>query len=164
MPLIPGIPGARGKPAIPGVVVRPLEIISDDRGAVLHMLRADAPHFEQFGEIYFSVAYPDVVKAWRRHRSAVLNYAVPVGEIVLAIYDDRQDSPTRGRVWDIPTGQSDYALITIPTGVWSGFKCVSTYPAVVANCATKPHDAASIDRRPEDDPAIPYRWVHNARG
>ena len=30
----------------------------------MHMLRADEPHFERFGEIYFSLVYPGGVKAW----------------------------------------------------------------------------------------------------
>ena len=143
---------------IPGVEIRQLNVLADDRGAVLHMLRADAPHFQRFGEIYFSVVNPGVVKAWRRHRSAVMNLAVPVGEAIIAIFDDRGDSPMEGVVMDIPTGQSDYRLITIPAGVWTGFMAVSDHPAVIANCATEPHDPAEVDRRPADDPAIPYVW------
>jgi dTDP-4-dehydrorhamnose 3,5-epimerase len=147
---------------IPGVEIRPLQVIADERGAVMHMLRADAPHFQRFGEIYFSVVHPGAVKAWRRHRSAVMNLAVPVGEAVVAIYDDRSDSPARGVAVEIPTGQSDYCLITIPAGVWSGFMAIGNAPAVIANCATEPHDPSEVDRRPAQDPAIPYIW--GARG
>ena len=141
-----------------GVEIRPLQVMADDRGAVMHMLRADAPHFQRFGEIYFSVVNPGAVKAWRRHRSIVLNYAVPVGTIRLAIYDDRPESPTRGVVTEIETGHSAYHLITIPAGIWSGFLGLGSAPALVANCATGPHDPAEADRLPPDDPAIPYRW------
>ena len=149
-------------PLIAGVEIRPLTVIADDRGAVLHMLRADAPHFERFGEIYFSLVNPGAVKAWRRHRRATMNLAVPVGDALVVLYDDRSDSPSRGLAIDIPTGQSDYCLITIPAGVWSGFAGVGDRPAVIANCATEPHDPDEIDRRPADDPAIPYVW--GARG
>jgi hypothetical protein len=31
---------------VAGVEIRPLQVIVDDRGAVMHMLRADAPHFQ----------------------------------------------------------------------------------------------------------------------
>ena len=143
---------------VAGVEVRPLQVIADERGAVMHMLRADAPHFERFGEIYFSVVNPGAVKAWRRHRSAVLNYAVPVGMIRLAIYDDRPGSATHGVVTEIETGQSAYLLITIPAGTWSGFLGLGAAPALVANCATAPHDPAEADRLAPDDPSIPYRW------
>ena len=47
---------------IKGVLIKPLSQIADERGKVMHMLRADEPYFEQFGEIYFSVVYPGVVK------------------------------------------------------------------------------------------------------
>ena len=143
---------------IGGVVVRPLQILSDERGAVMHMLRADAAHFERFGEIYFSVVNSGAVKAWRRHRSTVMNIAVPVGTVRVVLYDDRADSATRGTVAALETGRGAYSLITIPAGVWSGFLGLGPEPAVVANCATAPHDPAEVDRRPEDDPAIPYIW------
>jgi len=140
------------------VAVRPLQIVAGDRGEVMHMLRADAPHFERFGEIYFSLVNPGAVKAWRRHRATVTNLAVPVGAIRLVLYDDRDDSPTRGTLMEIETGRHAYSLITIPAGVWSGFLGLGPDTAVVANCATAPHDPGEVDRRPEHDPAIPYRW------
>ena len=37
--------------------------IFDERGKIMHMLRADDDNFKKFGEIYFSVTYPNVVKA-----------------------------------------------------------------------------------------------------
>ena len=147
---------------IAGVVIRPLQIISDDRGAVLHMLRADAPHFARFGEIYFSVVNPGAVRAWRRHRTTVANIAVPAGKVRVVLYDDRVDSATRGAVVAVETGRDAYSLITIPAGIWSGFLGLGSEPSVVANCATAPHDPAEIDRRPDDDPAIPYIWGASA--
>ncbi len=147
---------------IAGVVVRPLQVRSDERGAVMHMLRADAAHFERFGEIYFSVVNRGAVKAWRRHRSIVTNIAVPVGTIRVVLYDDRPDSATRGAVVEIETGRDSYSLITIPAGIWNGFLGLGPEPAVVANCATEPHDPAEVDRRPEDDATIPYIWGSRA--
>ena len=47
---------------IKDVVITSLRKIPDERGSILHMLRSDAKHFIQFGEIYFSTAYPGVVK------------------------------------------------------------------------------------------------------
>ena len=148
--------------AIAGVEIRPLKTIPDDRGAVMHMLRADAAHFRRFGEIYFSLVNPGRVKAWHRHRATVSNYAVPCGRILIAIYDDRAGSPTRGRIMEIETGPDSYSLITIPAGTWSGFLGLGTGPSIVANCATEPHDPDEIESLPPDDPAIPYRWAGRA--
>jgi len=145
--------------AIDGVSVRSLARIPDERGAVLHMLRADDPQFSRFGEIYFSVVNPGAVKAWRTHRRATANYAVPVGAIRLVLFDDRTTSRTRGRMIERVIGEPDYCLVTIPPGVWSGFRGESATSALVANCTTEPHDASEIGRLDADAAEIPYRWI-----
>ena len=140
------------------VFVRPLRQIPDERGKIMHMLRADEPHFEKFGEIYFSTVYPGVVKGWHLHKEMTLNYAVVDGLIKLVLYDDRNDSPTRGEVMEIFVGEGNYSLITIPPLVWNGFKGVGTKPAIVANCSTIPHDPNEIVRMDPFDNKIPYQW------
>ena len=101
--------------------VTPLRRIPDERGAIMHMMRADDPHFEAFGEIYFSLVYPGVIKGWHLHQRMTLNYAVPVGMIKLVCYDDREGSPSRGVVQEIHSGELNYCLTTVPPGVWNGF-------------------------------------------
>lgn len=145
-------------PPITGVRIVPLRRIPDERGVVLHMLRADHPHFERFGEIYFSGVYPGAVKAWHLHRAMTLNYAVPIGTIKLVLYDDRAESPTCGQLMELLVGEPDYCLVTIPPLVWSGFKGAGDGMALVANCATLPHDPQEIDRRDPDDSRMPYDW------
>ena len=143
---------------IAGVAIHPLRRIPDERGMVMHMLRADEPHFEKFGEIYFSVVYPGVVKAWHRHRRMTLNYAVVSGMIKLVLHDDRADSPTRGTTSELFVGDQNYALVTIPPGIWNGFKGLGVQAAVVANCATEPHDPDEIERIDPFGTEIPYAW------
>ena len=143
---------------IAGVAVHPLRRIPDERGMVMHMLRADAPHFERFGEIYFSTVYPNVVKGWHLHRRMTLNYAVVSGMVKLVLYDDREGSPTRSQLMELFVGDQNYVLVTVPPLVWNGFKGVGTIAAIVANCATEPHDGAEIERLDPESPRIPYTW------
>jgi dTDP-4-dehydrorhamnose 3,5-epimerase len=143
---------------IDGVRVTPLRQIGDERGKVMHMLRADAPHFVSFGEIYFSTVFPGVVKGWHVHKRMILNYAVPHGRIKFVLYDDRDGSPTRGEVNEFFLGPDNYQLVTVPPLVWNGFKGIGTEMAIVANCASIPHDPAEIDRLDPEDPRIPYDW------
>lgn len=145
-------------PAIAGVVIHPLRQIRDERGAVLHMLRADAPHFEGFGEIYFSQVLPGAIKAWKRHREMIQNFAVPVGRIKLVIYDDRPDSPTRGKLQELIVGSDHYGLVRIPPGVWYGFQGIAEGPSTLANCATLAHDPLESERLDAHAETIPYRW------
>lgn len=143
---------------IEGVIARPLRQICDERGKVMHMLRADDPHFERFGEIYFSVVFPGVIKGWHLHEAMTLNYAVPCGRIKLVCYDDREGSRTRGNVQELFLGEDCYQLVTIPPRVWNGFKGIGVTPAIVANCATLPHRPGEIIRKDPSSLDIPYRW------
>lgn len=140
------------------VVVTPLRQIPDERGKVMHMLRCDADGFSGFGEIYFSCVYPGAIKAWHLHKKMTLNYAVPHGHIKFVLYDDRQDSPTRGQLQEIFLGPDNYCLVTVPPMVWNGFKGIGTEMAVVANCASIPHDPGEIVRLNPFDSSIPYDW------
>jgi dTDP-4-dehydrorhamnose 3,5-epimerase len=144
---------------IDGVYVKPLRQIGDERGKVMHMLRADDPQFEKFGEIYFSVVYPGAIKAWHLHKEMALNYACPVGNIKFVLYDDREGSKTRGELMELFTGPDDYKLIHVPPLVWNGFKGVGTVPALVANCATIGHTKDEIVRLDPLAGKIPYDWA-----
>ncbi len=143
---------------IHGVQVRPLKQISDERGKVMHMLRRDDQWFEQFGEIYFSVVYPGVIKAWHLHKRMTLNYAVVTGMIKLVIHDERTDSASEGQTQELFIGEDNYVLVTIPPGLWNGFKGVGIKPAIVANCATEPHETLEIVRLDPFTERIPYKW------
>jgi len=124
----------------------------------MHMLRADANHFQQFGEIYFSCIHPGAIKAWHIHKEMTLNYAVVHGMIKFVLYDDRPDSPTRGEVQEIFIGEQNYCLVTVPPMVWNGFKGIGDKMAIVGNCASLPHSADEIDRLDPFSEEIPYDW------
>lgn len=143
---------------IDGVQIIPLRQIADERGKIMHMLRNDAPHFTQFGEIYFSVVHPGVIKGWHIHTAMTLNYAVVHGKIKLVLYDARDGSPTKGELQEIFLGDGNYALVVIPPMVWNGFKGVGSSDAIVANCSDIPHDPEEIKRMDPFDPSIPYNW------
>lgn len=143
---------------IDGVRILPLRRIQDERGLVMHMLRADDPHFECFGEIYFSVIYPGIIKGWHLHSRMTINYAVVDGDIKLVLYDQRPDSPTVRELQEIHVGQVNYQLVQVPPGVVNGFTAIGGVRAVVANCATIPHDPSEITRIDPFTPDIPYDW------
>ena len=113
---------------IEGVIVTPLQQVSDERGRVMHMLREDSPLFQRFGEIKF------------------------------VLYDDRAASPTRGEVQEIFLSPHNYCLVTVPPLIWNGFKGIGAQSSIVANCATLPHDPAEIERKSPFDPCVPYDW------
>ncbi|MBP6621107.1 MAG: dTDP-4-dehydrorhamnose 3,5-epimerase family protein [Alcaligenes sp.] len=148
---------------IDGVIITPLKQIVDERGKVMHMLRCDAEHFSSFGEMYFSSVHPGAIKGWHVHHRMILNYAVPYGLIKFVLYDDREDSKTKGMVQEIFLGPDNYCLVTVPPMVWNGFKGIGIETALVANCASIAHDPNEIERKDPFDPSIPYDWAINHR-
>ena len=144
---------------IEGVRIVELQRIADERGTVYHMLRRTDPHFVEFGEIYFSSVYPGVVKGWHRHKEMTLNYACIFGRVKVVLYDDREESPTRGELTEVFLGPDHYALAVIPPGVWNGFKGMSEPYAIVANCCTHPHDPTRSERLDPYHNPIPYEWA-----
>jgi len=144
---------------IDGVIVTPLRQIFDERGKVMHMLREDSPVFSRFGEVYFSCTNPGAIKAWHLHKQMTLNYAVIYGAIKCVLYDDRPGSKTRGCVDEFFLSPENYCLLTVPPLIWNGWKGIGDKVSIVANCATIPHDAAEIERKPAFDQSIPYDWA-----
>lgn len=144
---------------INGVKIKSLKIIADKRGMVKHMLKKNDREFKKFGEIYFSFVYPGVVKGWNLHTKMTSNYAVVDGTIKLVLYDNRPRSSTSGKLMEIITGDHKYELITIPPGVWCGFKGIGKSTAIIANLSDIPHDPNEIKRvDPFNNDIISYNW------
>ena len=143
---------------IEGVTIVQLRQISDERGKIMHMLRSTDPHFEKFGEIYFSVAYPQVIKGWHLHTKQTQFYAVIQGMIKLVLFEERKDSKTNGEIMELFTGEDNYQLIRIPVGVVNGYKTIGVKPAIVANCATLPHEPNEMLRYDPFKSHIKYDW------
>lgn len=146
------------KSMISGVIKTPLKQFEDHRGKVMHMLRCDAPHFREFGEVYFSWVSPGAIKAWKLHKELTINFAVPVGAIKLVLYDDRSNSSTYGILSEFDMGDFDYYLLTIPNNIWYGFRSLDDKAAMVVNCATLPHSPSESRTKELNDPSIPYSW------
>ena len=146
------------KNVIDGVIIIKKKQIIDDRGKILHMLRADDKNFVKFGEIYFSFVNPKKIKAWHFHKLMTLNYVAVLGSIKLVLYDDREKSKTKGKIQKIMLSNKNHYLVSIPPKIWNGFCSANNEQAVLANCSDIPHDKEEIVRLPFDDPEFPYKW------
>ena len=144
---------------IEGVEVLPLRKIVDERGMVMHMLKNTDPHFQEFGEMYFACGYPGVVKAWHIHKEMPLNNCCVVGMIKLVLYDGREGSSTHGELMELFIGEDNYCLVKIPPGITNGYKAFGTQMAVLANCATMPHDPQELIYIDPFENDIPYDWA-----
>tara|TARA_A100001011_G_C13777526_1_gene621820 strand:- start:95 stop:529 length:435 start_codon:yes stop_codon:yes gene_type:complete len=140
------------------VKITPLKIISDDRGKVMHMLRNDNPIFHSFGEIYFSTIYKDSIKAWHLHKESTLNYACIKGSVKLVLFDERPESPSKGKYQEINLSPENYFLVTIPPNIWNGFKGLYKSESIIANCLNLPHNEKEMVRKNHSDKKFNYKW------
>jgi len=145
---------------ISGVKTRKLRLIPDERGWLMELLRSDWEEFEKFGQAYVTTCYPGVVKAWHFHKQQDDHFTCLSGSAKLALYDPREDSPTKGTVNEFYIGTLNPLLVRIPRMVYHGFAAVGNEMAVIVNFPTALYNYEKPDeyRAPHDDPAIPYRW------
>lgn len=145
---------------IQGVKVRPLKQIHDERGYLMEMMRPDWPEFEKFGQAYITIGYPRVVKGWHYHKVQTDHFVVVKGAAKVVCYDDRNDSPTKGKVNEFFPGERNPMLIKIPPLVVHGFKAVGHGPVYVVNFPTEMYHYDKPDeyRIPWDTKDIPYSW------
>ena len=140
------------------VKILKLNKICDERGRIMHMMKSTDKIFEKFGEIYFSTAYPGVVKGWHEHSKMTLNYSVIKGMIKLVLVDNRKESSTYKEIQEIFVGEHNYVLVKIPPRIINGFKNISSQECIVANCSNIPHDKNEIIRYSPYDNSFGYNW------
>ncbi len=145
---------------IDGVKLKNLKVIPDERGRLMEILRGDEDVFEQFGQVYMTTTYPGVIKAWHLHKLQTDNIVVVKGMLKLALYDDREGSPTRGEANEFFIGEHNPVLVQVPKDVYHGWKCVSETEAIVINIPTHVYNYKEPDehRLPYNTDKIPYDW------
>ncbi|MFH1678340.1 MAG: dTDP-4-dehydrorhamnose 3,5-epimerase family protein [Candidatus Omnitrophota bacterium] len=145
---------------IEGVKVKILKVIPDERGRLMEILRRDDEIFEEFGQVYITTACQGIIKAWHYHKSQDDNITCISGRILLALYDARLDSSTRGQINDFIISLTEPKLIHIPKSVYHGFKNIGDSEAIVVNTVTKPYNYSTPDEYRVDpfDEDIGYKW------
>ncbi|MEE9369836.1 MAG: dTDP-4-dehydrorhamnose 3,5-epimerase family protein [Sedimentisphaerales bacterium] len=146
---------------IDGVAVRRAKVIPDERGRLGEIFRADDPWFEKFGQVYFTTTYPGVVKAWHYHKKQTDHFYVIKGIVKIALYDQREGSPTHGVVNELYLGEHCPGLLRIPPGVLHGWMCVSQSEVYIVNVVSEMynHDEPDEFRADPHENNIPYDWT-----
>jgi len=146
---------------IDGVKTKKLNIIPDERGKVMEILRCDDEIFKEFGQVYMTTTYLGVVKAWHYHKIQTDNICCIKGMIKVVLYDDRKGSRSYKKLEEFFIGEHNQVLISIPHGIYHGWKCISGVEAIVINIPNKPYNRKTPDeyRLPPTTNKIPYKWV-----
>ena len=145
---------------IDGVQTKQLRLNVDERGFLMEVMRPDWDVFEKFGQVYVTSAYPNVVKGWHYHKKQYDNFVCVKGMMKVALFDPRDNSPTKGMVNEFFIGERNPMLVKIPPYVYHGFKCIGTEEALIVNVPTGTYNYGEPDeyRLPPDTKDIPYDW------
>ena len=145
---------------IEGVKIKKLRVMSDERGRLMEMLRADDDLFIKFGQAYMTTAYPGVVKGWHYHKIQTDSFIVVKGMMKVVLYDSRKDSSTFEEINEFFLGEHNPVLLQIPNYVFHGFKCISETEAICINLPTETYNYDKPDefRVAPHSGEIPYKW------
>lgn len=151
---------------IEGVRFKKLANVCDDRGTVCEIFRFDWMVSEEpIVHVFQTSTYPGRVKAWIVHRRHTDRLFVATGMLQIALYDDRVDSLTRGRINEFVLGELSPGLLVVPPGVYHGWKNIGGKESIVISLPTEPYDYDDPDvyRVDAHNGEIPYSWAPRDR-
>lgn len=142
---------------ISGVIVGSPPVHEDHRGVLVEMYRDPGFWAEPFAYAYQTSLRPGVAKGWFLHKEKSDRYHLAVGELMLFLYDDRPDSPTKGMVNSFFLSERNNRDVFIPKGLWHLSLNVGSADAVLINLPTTHYNPESPDRYhlPFDTDQIP---------
>jgi len=128
--------------------VKNLERISMEAGDIRKYLKLSDSEFSGFGEIYFSYANKNFIKAWKKHNKMTMNITVVYGEIKFVFYVD-------GNFKELILKGSESKLLTVKPGIWFGFEGIGENN-LICNIANLEHSEDELERKEILD--LEYKW------
>ena len=148
------------KKLISGVKVKQLIRHKDERGFFEELIRKTDDFFKEgFGQFSHSVMYPQVIKAWHIHKTQVDWWYVSRGDLKVALFDMRKQSPTYKKINEFMLGEhGENLVLKIPPQVAHGCKVVGG-TAELFYITSKVYNPEEEGRITYDDPEIGYDWL-----
>jgi dTDP-4-dehydrorhamnose 3,5-epimerase len=153
--------GERVEQLIDGVITRPSVTHPDERGTLTEVYNpAWGLSDEPLVYVYQVTIRPGQVKGFVLHRTYSDRLFFSLGTVKVVLYDDREDSPTRGMLNELHISEHNRLNLLIPPCVWHGVKNIGTTDSLMINCPTRPYNHGDPDKwtLPRDSDLIPYRF------
>lgn len=147
---------------IAGVEIEAGAVWPDDRGFFTELFRFGQEGwmrgFAPLAQVSAALSYPGTIKAVHYHRRQTDLWAPVRGQLQIALFDLRVDSPTFGQVNTLYAGELRPWRLRIPIGVGHGYKVVGTESALMVYATDCYYDPSDEGRIPYDDPDLNYDW------
>lgn len=134
------------------MTVQPLQTHVDDRGYLIEILRASDPCFTKFGQVYLvGDLKAGTVRAFHKHARLWDWFFISRGAAKFVLRDDRSDSPTRGVMQTVVTGERNPVLIAVPPGVYHGWVALADDTQLISTASeVYNREAPDEERIPPD--------------
>lgn len=149
---------------LPGIVIKPLKRHVDERGFFMEIMRSDWRDVlgdDEFVQANLSITYPNIVRAWHRHRRGQVDYFIVIhGCAKICAFDEAS-----GELDEIVSCGENPQIVRIPGHYWHGFKALGTEPVWLIYFVTKLYDYRNPDeeRRPWNDPSIVPKSINGRK-
>ena len=150
---------------INGVSVRLTRPVSHRHGHLTEIFRVDWGLLDEpVVQVTLTSTFPGQVRAWGIHSATTDRLFAATGSLCIVCYDGRRSSQTFGMVNEFMLGARNQGLVTIPPGVYHGWKNVGPDEAAIVSMPTALYDYEAPDRwelewnSPEAQRSIPYAW------
>ena len=149
---------------LPGIVVKPLKRVPDERGSFAEVFRKDWSDLlvnDTAVQANHSVTYPGVIRAWHRHLRGQVDYFLALkGAIKIGVYDDKT-----GELDEIVSTGQLLQIVRVPGHFWHGFKAVGDEAAMLLYFTTNLYDSANPDeeRRSWNDQTLVPKSVNGKK-
>ena len=151
---------------IKDVAIHPYKVNEDSSGILVETMRKDWADVYGDDREFFMQYYSETASGlardedvWHYHPTTQDDrFSVVKGEIVVAIADNRQDSPTKGllNLYYINARKNPYVIL-IPRRTLHGFMVVSKEPAILINFPTGLYNPAEEGRIPYAEAGVKFK-------
>jgi dTDP-4-dehydrorhamnose 3,5-epimerase len=133
-------------PKIDGVKVVELGNVLTRSGWMAEVFRTDWPEVQiTVRQVTWVELAPGAVTDWHRHADQTDHLVGVGGRIKVALWDEREKSPTRGATEIIRIGAIRPVMVVVPPGVWHALRNESGQPAGYLNVQNQLYAHAAPD-------------------
>jgi dTDP-4-dehydrorhamnose 3,5-epimerase len=153
--------GDKLHPLIDGVVIHRLAPQEDKRGELVELYSLSwNVHPDPLVYSYMVTLRPGAIRGWAMHKLQDDRIAILSGFFRWALYDNRPESGTFGKLSVLALSERNRVLFTIPKNVIHATQNIGSTEAVFINYPTRPYDHENPDkyRIALDSDMIPFRF------
>ena len=152
---------SKGQETLHGVVLKEMRPVVTGYGHLTEMLRSEwIPDNRKVDQVFVTSLLPGAVSAWHAHDKTTDRLFVAAGLVRIVLYDNRENSPSKGRINEFRLAPIRPALLVIPPRVWHGVQNMGREPAILINAVDHAYRYEDPDhwRVPADSPSVPYSF------